>query len=416
MVTKYIAANKFKTNTISMFFEDNLSKDRAAGNALVPMLLRRGCKKYPMLLDISRRLEELYGATFSFETFKKGESQFTHFSIEYLSDKYTGTGGKLYDEITKLLMGIVYDPLLIGSKAFRPDYTSQEIDNLKNIIRSRINDKRRYAQDRCIEEMCKGEPFSISEVGSEEDLDGIGPEQAYSRYKDISEAMPLTVYIAGDVEEEKRNEFFSRFASREQTQEREIPKTLSLLHKPKKVKEVTEKLDVNQGKLCLGFRTGFEKDGGNKNYPAMLVFNSIFGEGSSMHSKLFLNIREKESMAYYISSRMERFKGIMLVNGGIESANRNKAVELVLRQLESIRKGEISDYEMKASKDKIDSTLETVNDSLLSMIAYDLNCAIAGKYIDIETMREIVKEVTVDDVIKIADGIILDTIYFLSPK
>ncbi|HBQ63408.1 MAG TPA: hypothetical protein DD727_00470, partial [Clostridiales bacterium] len=167
-------------------------------------------------------------------------------------------------------------------------------------------------------------------------------------------------------------------------------------------------------KLCMGFRTGIAPD--SPRYPALLVFNSIFGDGGSLHSKLFTNIREKEALAYYIYSKLDRFNGLMLVSGGIDHKNRDKTVAMVQEQLQAVCRGEVSDYEISATRDRLDSSLEMVSDSPLSMVGFDLNKRLSGLDMDIEELRLKVRRVTLEEVQEVARGIRLDLVYFLCSK
>ena len=81
-------------------------------------------------------------------------------------------------------------------------------------------------------------------------------------------------------------------------------------------------MDVAQGKLAIGFLTNIKPT--DDDYIPLVVFNSVFGAGA--HSKLFNNVREKLSLAYYASSQVEKFKGMLVVNAGIEFCNFQKGI------------------------------------------------------------------------------------------
>lgn len=72
-----------------MFFVDDLSKERASGNAILPLMMKRGCESYPSVKELEGKLEELYGADIDGGVTKKGERQFIGFHMSHISDRYT---------------------------------------------------------------------------------------------------------------------------------------------------------------------------------------------------------------------------------------------------------------------------------------------------------------------------------------
>jgi len=171
-------------------------------------------------------------------------------------------------------------------------------------------------------------------------------------------------------------------------------------------------VSVNQGKLCLGFRTNTPP--GSKDYYKLLVYNSILGGG--LHSKLFQNVREKAGLAYYAFSRLEKFKGLMVVSCGIEIKNKDKALEIIYKQLDEIKNGNISDYEYEASIKSIETGIKSLKDIQLQIVDFYLSQYIAETDDTPDDVIENVKKVTKKDVVDIAERIKLDTVYFLTSK
>ena len=320
-----IKTDKFKTNTIQVFFHDELCRERATKNALLPAVMRRGCGMLPTFKDIALYLEELYGASFDCGVVKKGERQIIHFYIDHISDKYTDGEKELFEKCFNLLFEIITNPVIEEGEqalcsptktaslnnsaldkaqcAFKKEYVEQEKVNLKNLIESRINDKVQYAVERCFEEMCSGEPFSIYEYGNVEDLDGINERNLFEHYISVIETSPIDIFVTGEIEDDRVLKAFERFNELNRKSVKKINSSFSKVEVDK-VKDVEEKLEVNQGKLCLGFRTNIPPD--DNRYYALVVYNSLLGGGGFMNSKLFKNVRERESLAYYIFSRVEK--------------------------------------------------------------------------------------------------------------
>jgi predicted Zn-dependent peptidase len=403
-----IKSNKFKTNSINIFFHDDLSKERATKNALLPAVLRRGCEGYPTNRDISLRLEELYGAVFDCGVTKKGESQVIQFYLEFVSDKYAKSGDNLTQKTFDLLLKIITKPI-VEKNVFKAEYVEQESKNLKELIEGRINDKVQYAVDKCLEEMCKGEPFGIYDYGSLEELQKINAKNLYEHYKYFLETLPVYVFIYGDLDDNKIKYIIDGLSAIRRGSVKTVGKT-GIESKVGDVKNITERMNVTQGKLCMGFRTNVSPD--SKDYYKLMVYNSILGGG--LHSKLFQNVREKAGLAYYVFSRLDKFKGLMVISSGIEIDNRDKAIEIIKKQLEDIKNGNITDYEYEASIKSMETGVKSLIDSQLQVVDFYLSQHIIGKDDGPNDIIEKVKQVTKKDVVDIAEKIKLDTLYFLT--
>ncbi|MCG0274734.1 MAG: insulinase family protein [Thermosediminibacteraceae bacterium] len=401
------STDKFKTITICAFIHQNLEKSTATKTALLPFVLKRGSLNFPNSRLISRYLEELYGADFGADIIKKGERQIIQFFIEVVNPKYTGAENNIIDEGLRLFKDIILNPLTEGS-AFKKDYVEQEKDVLRRIIEALFNDKFNYAIERCFQEMCKGEPFSIYKYGSVTDLSEIGSENLYSFYKTVISSNPMDIFVLGEVDEEqiyvKLNGLFSF-----ERKEKELAKTI-MVKEVEQEKFVEEKQDVNQGKLSMGFRTGTRY--GDEDFYALMVYNSILGGGP--HSKLFQNVREKESLAYYAFSRLEKSKGLMLISCGIDFDKVEKTIDIVKKQIRDIKEGLFSDYEFESSKKSLINSLKEAADSPSMIISLYLDGIINGIEESIEEIIAKVQSVTKEDVVNVAQKIKLDTVYFLN--
>jgi len=403
-----IKTEKFKTDTINIFFHDNLRKESAARNAMIPAVLRRGSEKYPTIGDISLYLEELYGASFDCGVTKKGERQIIQFYIEFVSDKYLSKDADQFEKASDLLLEIIANPFLENG-VFRNDYVEQEKENLRKLIASRVNNKAQYAVERCFEEMCKDEPFGIYDYGNIEDLSEIDSINLFEHYKHVLETCPMQIFVTGNVHEERIEKMLNKFSVLKRGNIKQIDIT-DIKKQVKEVKNVTEKMNVNQGKLSLGFRTNVSSN--DSDYYALMVYNGILGGG--IHSKLFQNVREKASMAYYVFSRLEKFKGLMLISSGIELDNRDKALDIILAQMDEIKKGNISDYEYTATLNSLETGINSLKDNQMHMVDFYLSQIIVDNSDNFESLKERIKQVTKQDVIEVSKKIILDTVYFLT--
>lgn len=406
----HIKSNRFKTNTINFFYQDNLNKSTAALNALFPSVLRRGTEKLPTLKDINLYLEELYGAVFDCGIGKKGERQILHFYFEYLSDKYANTENSNFEAALEFLLDIIYRPVLQGG-SFNPQYVEQEKTNLKMLIESRKNDKVQYSMDRCYELMCQDEPFGLYEYGTVEQVDSISSEELYKHYREKVASLPADIFVTGELKAADIEYLKSRINSIERGVIKGL--TTGIVKKyVDKVRYFEDKMEVTQGKLCLGFRTNITPK--EDDYYALMVYSGILGGG--MHSKLFQNVREKAGLAYYVFAGLEKFKGLMIIGSGIDIKEREHAQSLIIEQLEAIKEGRISDYEFESTIKSLETGIHSLKDSQLQVVDFNFSQLIAQTHDTFEGILSKIKRVTKRDVVAITDKIQLDTVYFLTSQ
>lgn len=403
---RYIPMEKLKTTTVGVYIHRKLTAEEASLNALLPYVLKSGCGLCRSTGEIARYLENLYGADLGAGILKKGEDQIIYFDAETISDKYTPGGEKLLKDLLKLLISMIFDPVCENG-CFKKAFVDLEKKNAVDRIESVINDKRTYAQIRCTEEMCKGEPFALSKLGTVDGINKITPESLYAHYKKIITGSHIDIFVCGDADVNTVIDELKQTAL--PFEKAELPVS-ALCKKGGGVKAITERLEVTQGKLCMGFKTGVS--GSDKDYAALVVANSIFGSGA--HSKLFNNVREKLSLCYYASSAIDMFKGLMLVNAGIEFENYQKAYDEILVQLEAVKKGDISDFEFESAVNALENSYRSAYDDPRFMQNLQLGENLIGTDYSVADRIEMIKSVTKDDVVAVMSKTELDTVYFLT--
>ena len=402
----YIPMTKLKTTTIGVYIHRNLCKEEVSKNALLPYVLKRGCKLCPDSEAVAKYLENLYGASFGASVIKMGDDQIIYLGFESISDKYAPEGEKLSEDITKLMMSVTFEPV-----SFTDEVVGQEKKNAVDRIMAEINDKRQYAMLRCGQEMCKGESFALSVLGTKEGVEDITVQSLKAHYENIITSSAIDIYVCGDADINALADEIKQYTDKIAFKEEKIPQSEIFAGKGE-VKRVTDHMDVVQGKLSMGFRTGIKAD--SADFVPLMVMNSVYGGGA--HSKLFNNVREKLSLCYYASSNIVKNKGIMFVNAGIEFENFQKAYDEILVQLDAVKNGEISELEFTSSIKAIENDLESYKDNQRTMQIYCLGQKITGTNYSIDELKEKISRVTIDDVKRVAKNVELDTVYFLAGK
>ena len=407
----YIPMTKLKTTSLGVYILRPLNREQASFNALLPLVLKSASKKYPSREDIAKRLDNLYGATMGSTTMKFGEDHIIYFDAETISDKYAPNGEKLINELLELLMSVLFEPKTENGE-FDIEITEQERKNAIDKIDAFINDKRSYASARCQQETARGTNFEIMSFGDKEALAKITAKELYSYYSSIIKSSIIDIYICGDADIISAEDTVRKYVNGMQFEQGEVQKTDIINRDNVEINDITEHMNVTQGKLAMSFLTNTSPDSDDRY--ALSVLNSVFGAGA--HSKLFNNVREKLSLAYYASSQLEKFKGMMIVNAGIEFENFQKAKDEILVQLEEIKKGNISDFEFDASIKTIVNAYNSYYDDQRALVSLHLSNSVVGTNTEISEYIENISKVTKEDVVRVARKLQLDTVYFLAGK
>ncbi len=396
-ITK-LKTNKFKTNLCSIFLTLPLRKDTVTKNALLVSVLRRGFDKLKTQEEISKKLEEMYGAGFNCGVDKIGNYHVLKFYLETIDNQYTLEKENLLQEGIDLLIGIVFNPLIENS-GFKKEYVKQEKENLKKILLTKKDNKAQYANERCIEEMFEGEAYSIYKYGYIEDIDEIDEKSLYEHYKKIINECKIDLFITGDsIENVKVPDIKGK----------QIQK-ININHIPHdKVKVIKENLDVTQGKLIIGLNMPKEDKA------AVAMYNTILGGGAN--SKLFQNVREKASLAYSAGSSYIRRQNTIFIKTGIEIKNYEKTLNIIKEQLEDMKNGKISDEEFNAAKKLITASIEAIPESEEDMITFYFDQRLFDDNLTVQDYLNKINNVTKEQVIQIAKKVSMDTIYFLKNK
>ena len=397
MKIKKIETKKFKTNVYALYLTIPLTKENVTYNALIPTVLKRGCEKYNNQLEISKKLEEMYDATFGIGITKVGNNEVLKFYLESLNNNYLPNNEDLSKTSIEMLLNIVMKPYLVNGK-FDDDYVEQEKENLKKVIESRKDNKDTYATNRFLEEMFKEESYGLYKFGNIDEIDNITSEKLYEKYKELIKNSEKYLYIVGDVKNLNIESY--NIDEKEITISKEFPVKIS-----EKENIVKEQMDVTQGKLVIGLNTP------NNKQEVIALYNTILGKGAN--SKLFLNVREKEGLAYSAGSTYLKRNNAIIISTGIEVSKYNKAVEVIKNQLKDMEDGNITEKEMKDAKQFINAGLNLINESSENMIEYRFDKDLYNEEMDIEKYRKKIEEIKKEDIVKVAKQIKIDTIYFL---
>ena len=407
----FIQTNLFKTDLVAVFLKKKLSRENVTLNTLIPAVLSRGTKTMPTQEDISKTLENMYGAEFDCGIDKTGDNHVMKFYIETLNNAFLLEKEDILKETLEKMLQIIFEPLEENGQ-FKSEYVQSEKEKVKLLIQSKIDNKDKYAQDRCVEEMYKNELYGLYKYGYIEDLETIDSKKLYEHYKELIQSCKIDIFVSGNFDEENVKEIIENSYIIQKLQPRKpdyvINNETTENKKQSETKTIEEKLDIGQGKLVIGLDI---LENSEESRYAVSLYNVLLG--GSATSKLFQNVREKESLAYSIGSVYLRQKNNIFIKAGIEIENYEKTVELVKEQLEQMKRGEFSDEDLAKAKDFMVFGIKSIIDEQETGVTYYLGQELAGTNITPEQYMEKVNAVTREQIEDIANKISINTVYFL---
>ena len=397
---------KFKTACFSLNFLRPHTAADAALDALLPSVLLRATEHYPDIRSISMQLDALYGASLGTLIRRKGEIKLVGFYADFIEDAFLPEGESVFAPIVDLTEEILFRPLTENG-VFCAQNVEGEKQNLINAIEAEMNDKRTYAVAKMLRVMCENESYGVPRLGRAEAVRVITPQTLWAHYQKVLKTSRIELFYAGQKSPETVAEAFRRLFAGKQP-EICTPVGTQVIRAADKTRELSERMDVTQGKLVIGLRTGITVE--DADYPALLLLNAVYGAGVT--SKLFVNVREKLSLCYYASSSLEKYKGVMLVSAGVDFKNFETAKAAIFKELDDCKCGKITSEELEAARQAVLSALRAAQDSPAQLDEFYMGTTIA-RMDDFEELTIKVSALTAEDLTLAAQKLTVDTIYFL---
>lgn len=404
-----IKDSRFKTMKISANIIVPLSEETASANALLCGVLSRSCKAYPDFTKLSKKLCSLYGANLNASVRKSGDRQILSLSATGLDDRYAFAGESIAKELSMLLCSVIFEPNL-NNNMFVESEVEQERRQLFDLIDSEYNDKRIYANGQLIKNMCANEVFGIKRYGTAEKIKEVTPSSLYDTWQNLLKTAIFEIMYIGDSTPDKAVEVFTEAFSK--VERKPVELTNEIVRSADEIKHVTEEMDLSQSKLVIGFRTDCAVP--DKEVNATRLMCAILG--GTANSKLFCNVREKQSLCYYCASRYDMQKGILSVDSGVEGENLEKAEKGILKEVADMKRGEITDFEIEATKMAVINSFNSSNDTVSGIESWYSSQLLNGEFKSIEELSEEINAITKEEIIKAAQKLTLDTVYVLKNK
>ncbi|MEK5184447.1 EF-P 5-aminopentanol modification-associated protein YfmF [Solibacillus sp. FSL W7-1324] len=399
---------QFKTVNFSIKWRAPLNEETAAQRTVLSNVLQHSNEKFPTSASYRSYLDDLFGTVLYFDTAKRGQEHTVLMNVETVNDQYLSHGNVL-NEVIDLIQEAIFKPNYENG-VFKESIVNREKEMVIQRIQSIFDDKSRYAQKRLTEIIRPNSAASFSANGNIEAVKAITPQSLTKTYEDMLANDVIDIYVVGDINVEEMTQKLK--AAFQFTDRNALPKTQED-KTPANIEPYTkETQEMKQGKLHIGYSTPVRF--GDKDFPIMQIFNGIFG--GYAHSKLFMNVREKESLAYYASSSYSSQYGLLFVVSGIEPANEEKARKLIAEQLKVMQNGEITDLELAQTKAMLINQLKEALDSPRGQIEIFDQYKVLDEPFTMDTWTARWQSVSKEDVQKVAQDIKLEATYFLCGK
>lgn len=401
----FIKTDKFKKVKIRINFKEKMTKEKVVYRNMLSLVLLEATKKFNTrrLLDIE--CENLYNIGVGAGTSNSGNYHLLRFNTTFLNEKYTEKG--MMEESFKFFLEFIFNPNVIDGK-----FESQTFNNAKNILKEDIesyaDNPGRFAFSRIYEIMCPNSVIKYRSTGYIEDLEKVTEENLYEYYKELLTNNEIDIFIIGNIDVKQMEKIIAdnfNIDSIKHEQLAHIVKQDDFRTEPRVIKE---NKNINQSILILGSKlkdiTEFERK------YVLVLYNYILG--GSADSKLFKEVREKNSLCYSISSTHSGIANLEFISAGIDKENYDKAVELIKAEIKNMEDGNFTEEDINQAKITFLASLKEIEDTANGII----NIYEAHEYLDYDLLEERAKEiekVTKEDIINVSKKMYLDTIYLL---
>lgn len=400
-----IKTDRFKTISIRINFKRKVNKEEITKRNLLTRVLLESSEFYKTNRLIEIEIEKLYGLMLRSSASISGNYSIMSFESSFLNEEYTEKNKT--EKSLEFILQFIFNPD-IEKKGFEEKNFNLCKEALKEDIECLKENPEKYGMHKMLEAMDEDAPYAINADGSLENLKKITKENLYEYYKEVIKSDLIDIFIIGDFNEQEIkkiiNNKFKINTLKKPTQSHYIKhKKIRLRAQVKKQKQ-----DLEQSKLYIGCKldnlTDFERK------YVMNIYSFILG--GSPNSKLFMNLREKNSLCYSVNSTYQPVFNLLIIKAGIDSENYKRSVDLIKDEMKNMEKGKFTEEDIKAGIITYKNTFKEVEDSAFSIINSYASCEYLG-YDPIKTRIKEIEKVNKEAIVKVAKKIHLDTIFML---
>ncbi|MFC2679346.1 EF-P 5-aminopentanol modification-associated protein YfmF [Limosilactobacillus vaginalis] len=401
-----IPTKQFKMTHILIDFATPQTTTNATARNLLANLLETSTHLYPTQTALARQMAKLYGAFVSLGVGRVGRLHTVRLRSSFINNYLAQNN--LFAQVTELINQVLFHPLIDDGEFDSPTFRLQ-VNNLASSIKALYDDKQFYANQQLLKLYYA--PDSVMRTpsfGKITDLDYCTPASLVQTYEKMINQDKVDIFVLGNVDPENVHSAICQlpFADRNS----QLPETPFYFQQPHEdVINQEEQQHVSQAKLDLGYHLPiYYRD---PLYPAALVFNGLFG--GTPYSKLFTNVRERAGLAYYASSRLAPFSGLVNVQTGIQPTDYQTALTMIQEQVTELQTGNFTEDLMREVQDALINQHYAGFDLANNILEHHLvnQLLSLGEQTDFANQ---INQVTKNDVMKVASMIKLQASYLLS--
>ena len=400
-----IKTDLFKTITMKVMFHTPIIKEDITKRNILSDILLTSSKKYATRRDLNIKSEELYAADIYTSNQRIGNYITTSFILQTLNDKYTEDGN--FASSVEFLHEIIFNPDLIDNK-FKDEKLELVKSNAKIALESIKENSANYSIIRLKEEYDNKSSVSYRMTGYLDDLEKINTQNLYDYYEKMIENDYVDIFVIGNINIKELLLIIKKYFKFRKVKKRKKSYELDYHLPRKKVKTIKEVTSNNQAKLAIALSISKLKDF-DKKY-SLLILNIILG--GTADSKLFKEVREKNSLCYTIESSYSRLDNLMIISAGIDNINYDKVLDLINKILDDIKKGKFNESDISVAKEYYNTLTESIVESHARLINESFSEKILG--VDsLEKRKENINKITKKDIIRVSKKLNIDTIFLL---
>ena len=404
-----IKTNKFKTCHLEIVFHKEVNKEELASYSLLGDLLSWTSSKYPTRKEMSLHLEELYKAFYYCTVAKLGNVITTNFMYDFIDSSYINEKNYLENVIS-----FPFEALL------NPNVVNDEFDNnqfdfykkkLMIDIRSIEENGTRLSLYNALQKMDKNSVTSYRTSGTVEELEKVTPSSLYKTYKDLFKNNKCDIFLIGNLDMDKAVSIIKKIFIHKTINNQKID--FNVNNKVRKKEQfISEKGPFLQSNLVLIYNmvdlTKREK------YIVLHVYNYILGSGG-LKSKLYSEIREKNSFCYSIESMTAKNDNLLYIHIALDNKNISKCIKMIKIIINNMGKDLITSEDIDNAKSNLEISLKANYDIPINIINNHVFKVINNQP-DLDEKFELLKSVNIKEVKELAKKMKLNTIYVLEGK
>lgn len=396
-----VKTKKFKTVKIqTMFLNDYEDSDKTKLKLLSNVLCRTNerCKTE---IELSKEIMNLYNPGFSiFNTYVN--FHIINFRYTFLNEKFTEKG------MNKKNIDFYYDLIFkpnVSNDAFEKESFNLSKKALKSMYEREMENPGVCAFKKATSLINADIPLKTPSYGNLEDLKELNEKNLYDYYKKLLETSTVKILVLGDVDEDEILSLINAKMKDKKFSKKEYKLEPYKLEKSDNEMIEIDEEEYNQSNLIMFYKI-ISMTEHERRY-VLPIFNKILGAPFS--SKLFMQVREENSLAYSIYSAFYTTYNMLYIEAGISKENYEKTLELSKDCLKQIQDGKITEKDMNIAKETCISNLKSTLDSEAGI----MDSACNEVLYDIKIEEKEFNKVKIEDVINLSKKLSLDVVYLL---